>query len=66
MSKLEEIQTAASTLSPAEQDRLREWLEELAALRFDEAIERDAKSGKLDKLIEQALANHRAGRSTEL
>ena len=66
MAKFEEIQAAVSTLSTAEQDQLREWLEELAAQRFDAAIERDASVGKLDKLIEQALDSHRAGRSTEL
>jgi hypothetical protein len=66
MSKIEDIQAAIAALPPAEQERLREWLEELAGQRFDERIERDAHSGKLDKLIEQALAKHRAGRTTLL
>lgn len=36
------------------------------AMRFDAAIERDAQAGKLDALAEDALAEHRAGRSREL
>jgi predicted transcriptional regulator len=38
----------------------------LEAKRFDAAIERDATEGKLDALAEEALAEHRAGRSREL
>ena len=36
------------------------------AIRFDAAIERDAQAGKLDALAEEALAEHRAGRSRKL
>jgi hypothetical protein len=32
---------------------------------FDEQIERDAKVGKLDKLIAKARENHNAGRREE-
>ena len=44
-------------------EKLRSYLD---AARFDEKIERDAKSGKLDRLTEQALADYRAGRAREL
>jgi hypothetical protein len=33
---------------------------------FDDAIERDAKAGKLDKLAEQAIADDKAGRTMPL
>ena len=66
MSKLEEIQAAIGTLSLAEQERLRSWLEELSAQRFDAAIERDAATGKLDALMERARANAKAGRRQKL
>jgi hypothetical protein len=36
------------------------------AVQFDEKVERDAKAGKLDRLAEKALADHRAGRTGEL
>jgi hypothetical protein len=42
------------------------WFGAFDARRFDEHIERDAKAGKLDKLIAEARANHEAGRREEL
>ncbi len=66
MTKLEDIEKAIAQLSPDEFARLRAWFDELDARAFDEAIERDAKAGKLDKLAGQALADHKAGRSREL
>jgi len=40
--------------------------EAVDAQQFDAPIERDARSGKLDALADEALADHRAGRSREL
>ena len=66
MSKLEELCTAASELSDEELRKLRHWLDELEAQRFDAQIERDIKAGKLDKLAAEALAEDRAGRTRDL
>ena len=66
MSKLEQIQSSIETLSASEIAKLRDWFIELDARLFDEKIERDAKSGKLDKLAERALADHKAGLSRKL
>ena len=66
MTQLEDIKTTISKLSDDEIVRLREWLAELEAQRFDERIERDAASGKLDVLMERAKANFAAGRMQEL
>lgn len=65
MTKLEQIQSSIESLSTEEIARLRDWLEELDARLFDQKIERDAKSGKLDKLAEQARANMRADRGED-
>jgi hypothetical protein len=46
--------------------RFRHWFEEFEATRFDAKIERDAKSGKLDRLALEALAEMRAGRIRQL
>jgi hypothetical protein len=62
MTKIEDIEKAVEQLSPEELARFREWFEEFDARVFDEKIERDAKSGKLDKLMADARANHAAGR----
>jgi hypothetical protein len=66
MTTVEDIEKAIAKLAPAELDRLRDWFEDFQAARFDEKIERDAKAGKLDRLAEQAVAEHRKGRSREL
>ena len=66
MTKLEDIEKAIEKLPATELVRFRAWFEEFEASRFDEKIERDAKSGRLDRLAEQALADHRSGRSREL
>jgi hypothetical protein len=66
MTKLEQIQSTIEKLSAEEIAKLRDWLEELDARLFDEKIERDAKAGKLDKLADEALADHAAGRSRKL
>ena len=66
MMTTEDIEKAIEQLAPRELARFRAWFEEFDAARFDAAIERDAEAGKLDKLAEEALAAHRAGRSREL
>ena len=66
MTKLEQIQSTIETLSSSEIAKLRDWLDKLNARLFDEKIERDAKAGKLDKLADQALADHARGLSRKL
>jgi len=61
-----ELEQAITQLSPQDFSRLREWFEEFEAQQWDEQIERDAKSGKLDKIAEQALNEYRAGKAIEL
>ena len=65
MPKLDQIKTTIETLSPEEVRRLGEWLEELEGRLFDEAIERDAKAGKLDKVLNKVRANLRADRGED-
>jgi hypothetical protein len=65
MTKIEQIQADIEKLAPAEIAKLRDWLEELDARLFDDKIVRDAESGKLDKLIADAKADHKAGRTEE-
>jgi hypothetical protein len=66
MTKIEDIEKAIEGLSADEITRLRAWFDEFEARMFDERIERDAESGKLDELVGKALADHKAGRSREL
>jgi hypothetical protein len=66
MSSVEEIEQAVSQLAPSDLAVFRRWFEQFEADLFDRAIERDALSGKLDRLAEQAIAQHRKGFSREL
>lgn len=66
MTRLEDIEAAIAGLSANELDRFREWFERFDAARFDEKIERDIASGRLDKLADQAIREHVRGRSRPL
>jgi hypothetical protein len=61
MGKIDTIRRAVEDLSPNDRERLREWLDTYASRLFDEAIERDANSGKLDKLLAEVRARHATG-----
>ena len=66
MSTVEEIESAVAKLGPEELAAFRAWFEAFDAARVDETIERDAASGKLDRLAEEAIAAHREGRTRPL
>jgi len=66
MTTLEDIEKAVAELPVEQLKKFRAWFEQFEAVHFDQAIERDAKTGKLDKLAEQALADFQAGRARKL
>ena len=66
MGKMEDIKKSIEALPPKEIAHLGAWLEELESRLFDEAIERDAKSGKLDAVLAEVRANIAAGRGEDL
>jgi hypothetical protein len=53
-------------LSPEELAKFRDWFAALDAELFDRKIERDARAGKLNRLADEALAHHKAGRTREI
>ncbi|HEV2627327.1 MAG TPA: hypothetical protein VGV41_01610 [Pseudolabrys sp.] len=63
---IEDLEKAVATLPPDQLAKFRDWFEAFDAARFDEKIERDAKGGRLDRLAEQALADHAQGRTRRL
>ena len=66
MTVLEQIESEIRKLSPEDFAKLRDWLLELDEQEWDRQIENDAASGRLDKLFEKSLADHRAGKSREI
>jgi hypothetical protein len=65
MSSVKEIEEAVLRLSAAELATFRAWFAELDGEAWDRQIERDAASGRLDSLANEAIDDLRAGRCTE-
>ncbi len=61
MSKIEDIKKSLEALSLEEQRDMMDWFIELRERLFDEAIERDAKAGRLDFLVKEAIEEDKAG-----
>ena len=66
MSKVENIEREIQKLTPSELEAFRRWFREYDSDEWDRQIEEDVRAGKLDKLAEEALTAHRAGKSKEL
>ncbi|OGT78257.1 MAG: hypothetical protein A3I78_11845 [Gammaproteobacteria bacterium RIFCSPLOWO2_02_FULL_56_15] len=66
MSKVEMLERQIEDLSPNELSEFRRWFLEFDAQIWDQQIEVDVKTGKLNALAEKALREHAAGQSTEL
>lgn len=66
MSELEKLAERIEKLSPEELKKFRAWFAEFDARLWDAQIEADAKTGKLDGLVAEALAEYKAGKTREL
>ncbi|MBI5815305.1 MAG: hypothetical protein HZB29_06800 [Nitrospinae bacterium] len=61
MAKVDDIKLAIEGLPDGEYAQLRQWFTERDWREWDERIENDSASGKLDFLVNEALAEKRAG-----
>ena len=66
MTRVKALEQEISKLSPSELAELRDWLLEQDWDTWDRQIEKDAESGKLDKLFKKSLADYKAGKSKEI
>jgi hypothetical protein len=66
MSKVENIEREIQKLTSSELKAFRRWFREYDSDPWDRQIEEDVRAGNLDRLAEEALAAHRAGKSKEL
>lgn len=67
MSKsVEDIEQEIADLTPEQLAQFRAWFQEFDADAWDRQIEQDAITGKLDRLAEEALVEHKAGGSRPL
>jgi hypothetical protein len=66
MTKVQRLEREIEELTRDELAAFRKWFQEYDSAVWDEQIEQDARAGKLDKLAERALADHKTGRTKEL
>ena len=65
MTKVETLESEIKKLSPAELAAFREWFAKYDADEWDRQIEEDVRSGKLERLAEEALMAHKRGETKE-
>jgi hypothetical protein len=66
MTRLEQIEQDVSKLSDEELAKFREWFAGFDAAAWDSKLADDVKSGKLDRLAQEAIAAAKAGNAREL
>jgi hypothetical protein len=66
MTQVEQLEQHIAELDDASFSKLREWFIEFEQARWDKQLEADSNAGKLDFLINAALAEHEAGLTRDL
>ncbi len=66
MIQLEVLEQQIAELDDISFSKLRDWLVEFDHARWDKKLEADSNAGKLDFLINAALAEHQAGTTRDL
>ncbi len=61
-----QLERRIENLTPQNFAKFRAWFVDFDARVWDEQIEADAKAGKLDRLLAEALADYKAGKAREL
>jgi len=66
MSELEELEKRIRNLPAGELAKFRAWFVEFDHLLWDKQIESDVESGKLDRLLNEARADYKAGKARKI
>ena len=66
MTRVEQIEREIQKLSSGELSDFRHWFQVFDAEAWDRQIEEDVRSGKLDRLADEALRSYKAGECSEL
>jgi len=65
MTNLEKLEQHVRGLSREELARFRAWFAEFDARAWDQQIEADSEAGRLDGMVAEAQAEHKAGKTRE-
>ncbi len=66
MTILEQLEKHVRALSPEDLRKFRAWFVEFDARAWDDEIEGDSRKGKLDRLVSEARAEHKSGKTREI
>ena len=66
MGKIEKLENEVLQLNRDELAAFRNWFKQFDSDEWDREIEEDALKGKFDKLAQEAIAAHKAGRTKQL
>jgi len=66
MGKVGKIEEEVQALSPAKLAQFRAWFLEYDGAAWDRQLEQDVQAGRLDDLAEEALREHKAGKTKPL
>jgi len=66
MARVEELADEVQRLNRDELAAFRDWFRKYDSDEWDKEIEDDVLAGRLDKLANEAIAEHKAGRTREL
>jgi hypothetical protein len=66
MTKVEMLEQRVKQLGPSELAAFRSWFIGFDAAEWDRQIEVDSETGKLDRLAQNAIEEHRAGKTSNL
>ncbi len=66
MTRIESLEKEVEQLSPQELRAFRRWFAEFDAKLWDEEIERDVAAGKLDRLADAVVAEHKRGEGRDI
>ena len=66
MSQVEMLEQTVKQLSPGERAAFRSWFIEFDADEWDRQIEMDGETGKLDRLVQSAVEEHKAGKTKRI
>ena len=66
MTRVGKLEKEVKELSRKELVAFRRWFREYDAAAWDRQIEEDAKAGRLDRMANEAITDHRAKKNREL
>jgi hypothetical protein len=63
---LQQLEKKIAELPPDQLAEFREWFLAFDAERWDQQFEADVAAGRLDRLADEAIGDHQAGKSTRI